>query len=95
MSYTLAELRNVPDEVLVEHHDSVAQHTSVGVNYYLAELERRDRERHDHAMRDLTAQMRDLTQDVRDLTRTIKTLTIGNVLVATVAMVVAVTALVS
>lgn len=95
MSYTLADLRNTPDELLIDGHDRAAKNAVVSVNYYLAELERRDRERHDEAMHGLTVQMRDLTQDVRDLTETIKTLTLGNIIVASMAMIAAVVALVS
>lgn len=42
MSYTLKELRAIPTERLIVEHDHHAQHTVVGVQYYLDELARRD-----------------------------------------------------
>lgn len=45
MSYSIAKLRALTDEELIAQHDRQAQNTSVGVNYYLDELDRRSRER--------------------------------------------------
>jgi hypothetical protein len=42
MARTIADLRAMSDEDLVRAHDSHAQHTVVGINYYLEELARRD-----------------------------------------------------
>lgn len=45
MSYSIEKLRSLPDEELIAQHDRQATMTSVGVNYYLDELDRRSRER--------------------------------------------------
>lgn len=45
MSYSIEKLRSLKDEELITQHDSHAQNTMVGVNYYLDELDRRSRER--------------------------------------------------
>jgi hypothetical protein len=47
---TLAELRGISDEELVARHDQVATHLDPSVNYYLAELARRDQDRQTQAM---------------------------------------------
>jgi hypothetical protein len=50
MSEPLKELYALPDDELVKRHDEHAQHTQVGTNHYLRELERRDRDRQTRAM---------------------------------------------
>ena len=45
MSYLLAELRKQGDEQLVQEHDELAKSTSVGIQYYLDELDRRSYKR--------------------------------------------------
>ena len=55
MSETLAQLRGLSDEEIIKRHDAKAQppgagHPQIGVNYYLAELARRDQDRHTRAM---------------------------------------------
>lgn len=45
MSYSIEKLRSLTDEELIAEHDEQAQRTSVGVSYYLEELDRRSRER--------------------------------------------------
>jgi hypothetical protein len=42
VSHTLADLRAKPIAELIAEHDHLAKTTSVGVNYYLDELARRD-----------------------------------------------------
>lgn len=43
MAMNLHQLRETPDERLIELHDEIAGNTNVlGINYYLAELQRRD-----------------------------------------------------
>jgi len=42
MSRSIAELRNVSDDELIRNHDKLARNTSIGVNYYLIELARRE-----------------------------------------------------
>lgn len=50
MSYSLNQLRKVTDEQLINAHDEQAKHTSVGIQYYLDELDRRSRQRHETAI---------------------------------------------
>jgi hypothetical protein len=42
MSHPLKELRAMSKDELIANHDHLAKTTSVGVNYYLDELARRD-----------------------------------------------------
>lgn len=42
MSYKLHDLQSMPFEELEKQHDEAAQHTTMGVNYFLDELHRRD-----------------------------------------------------
>ena len=55
----------------MRRHDAAAQNTSVGVNYYLEELARRDAQRQG-------AEVVKLTRDVRNLTIWIAVLTVAN-----------------
>ena len=55
MSYSIRELRAVSDDDLIEKHDAQAKNTSVGVDYYLEELNRRSRERATDASNKLAA----------------------------------------
>jgi hypothetical protein len=50
MAEPLRELRALPDDELVRRHDHAAATTVVGVDYYLAELARRDQDRQTQAM---------------------------------------------
>jgi hypothetical protein len=43
MSFIIKDLRNTSDEELIHLHDALVAVTSVGVNYYLEELQRRER----------------------------------------------------
>lgn len=45
MSLKLKELRKLNDEQLIERYDESAKHTSVGLNYYTEELNRRSNEK--------------------------------------------------
>ena len=45
MSLKVADLHAMSDEKVIAHHDSTAEHTLVGTNYWMDELERRSRER--------------------------------------------------
>jgi CHASE3 domain sensor protein len=45
MSFSIAQLRAMSDAELIATHDALARNTSVGINYYLDEIERRERER--------------------------------------------------
>ena len=51
---TISTLRGLSDEELIEWHDQLAGATTVGVNYYLAELQRRTVERQGRLMIRLT-----------------------------------------
>lgn len=42
MAPRLSALRTMTDEQLIEAHDSMAPHTSIGIAYYLDELRRRE-----------------------------------------------------
>jgi hypothetical protein len=78
MSLSLKDLRALPTYQLIEQHDQVATHTSVGVNYYLQELERRDNQA-------ATTEMVRLTRLVAILTCVITALTAVNVIAVFVA----------
>ena len=81
--FLLKDLRSISRDELIERYDNLVPSTSVGVNYYLEELHRRD-------LDDQGQRMLELTQDMRDLTDTIKKLTIFNVVVASAAFIVAI-----
>lgn len=51
---TLARLRSLSDEDLIQAHDERARHLSAGVDYYLAELRARETERMTRRMLHLT-----------------------------------------
>ena len=72
LSLSLKNLRALPTDQLIEQHDRAATHTSVGVNYYLQELERRDQQA-------ATKEMVRLTRFVAILTGVITALTAINV----------------
>jgi hypothetical protein len=50
MAETLAELRGLPDEELIQRHDKQAGTAEPNVNYYLTELARRDLDRQTSTM---------------------------------------------
>lgn len=54
MSETIKDLRALTIEQLIEAHDQVALHTTVGVTYYLDELSRRENERRTRTIEGLT-----------------------------------------
>ena len=55
MSWSMAQLRDMSDDELIEAHDRLAQSTqSIGVNYYLEELARRHSARQQATMLRLT-----------------------------------------
>ena len=51
---TIAELRSLSDQELVEQHDKLAESTAVGISYYLSEIERRRVDRQGRQMLQLT-----------------------------------------
>ena len=61
MAETIEELRNLPDEEVIQRHDSAAVHTVVGTQHYLDELARRDAVRQGERMERLTASINRLT----------------------------------
>jgi hypothetical protein len=54
MAKTIADLQSLSDDELVEQYDKLAGSTQVGINYYLAELERRRVDRQSRQMLRLT-----------------------------------------
>ena len=84
MSYTLEQLRAVPSEELVHAHDQTATHTSVGVDYYLNELARRDAHAQGEHMVAQGQRVADMTRTIKNLTWVVAALTVAN-LVAVIA----------
>ena len=56
MSYSIEALRALSDEQLIREHDELAVFTSVGVDFYMEELDRRSRERSTEASNRLARQ---------------------------------------
>jgi hypothetical protein len=54
MTRSIRELRDASDDELIRNHDMLARNTSVGVNYYLDELARRESARQQATMIRLT-----------------------------------------
>lgn len=75
---TLAELRALPDDELVEAHDFHVTHASAGWTLCRDELERWQRAQHD-------ARIADLTTRIYWLTVTITLTTIANLLIFAVS----------
>ncbi len=68
MSETIAQLRAMTDEDLIERHDHLAETTTVGTGHYLDELRRRDAARSEKQMIAMTEQVRLLTWAIAALT---------------------------
>jgi hypothetical protein len=68
VSETVANLRARSTEDLVEAHDRLAANTSVGVNYYLEELARRDSQAIADRIADSTTATRDEVERLATLT---------------------------
>jgi hypothetical protein len=68
MAYTLKELRAMGDEQLIAEHDNLAQSTTLGINYFLDELKRREQNRQTDTMLLYTRRMLWLTVFVAVLT---------------------------
>lgn len=51
---SLIELRSLSDDELIGQHDLLASTTGVGIDYYLGELERREREKQNRLLVRLT-----------------------------------------
>lgn len=54
MSYKYNELVNLSDEELIQKYDDKASYTSVGINYYMEEIQRRRTEKSNRLMVKLT-----------------------------------------
>lgn len=54
MAYKISDLRAMSDEELIARHDKEAPSATAGVNYYLAELDRRENRRRTDTMLRLT-----------------------------------------
>lgn len=61
MAKTIAELRAMSDDELIEQYDKLAGRTQVGTGFYLAELERRQADRQNRLMIGLTVAIAALT----------------------------------
>ena len=68
MAKTLKELRGMTRGQLVASHDEQARDTVIGLNYYLREIERRDRDGQTRAILRCTSQMRWMTVAIMTLT---------------------------
>lgn len=75
MSETIAELRLLDDDELIERHDRSAEHTVVGVQHYLDELRYRQQSR-------IVEKTETLTKYILWLTAVVTFLTVVNVGVA-------------
>jgi hypothetical protein len=73
-------LRGLTDEQLIEAHDRLAEGTIAGTGAYIAELERRERDRQ-------AAQMMRLTRSMARLTWVMAALTLISAAAAVVALV--------
>lgn len=49
-AFTLRELRNKSDDDLIKDHDELASRTTIGINYYREELDRRSRDKQEKVM---------------------------------------------
>lgn len=54
MVYSIEQLRKLSDDQLIRDHDKKARDTVVGTQYYMDELDRRSRTRHENVMLKLT-----------------------------------------
>lgn len=79
IAVTLAKLRALSDDELVELHDKAAQNTTVGIQYYLDELNHRSQNEQTQVMLRYTKQMLWFTVFVA-------LLTVVNVVVAVVPL---------
>ena len=68
MSQSIEALRKLSDDEVIALHDSVAQHTQVGVQFYLDEVNRREQNKQTDLMVKYTKQMLGLTVFVAALT---------------------------
>ena len=74
MAESIAELRKLSDEDLVNRHDQLASSTVVGTHHYLDELQRRDQQR-------LAQTMLKYTRWITVMTAVVTTVTIINIAV--------------
>jgi hypothetical protein len=75
MAESIKQLRQLTDDEIIARHDKHAQSTSVGTNHYLTGLARRDQEKHDQVMLDLTEKMLEYTETVVKFTKWIVVMT--------------------
>ncbi len=86
MAPTLDQLRAMTDDQLTRVYDQVAQHTGVGLNFYLEELHRRASDRSADAALELARAAVDEARASRRLAK-------ANMVVAVVAVVVSIAAI--
>jgi hypothetical protein len=77
MSHPLEELRSLSREELIARHDRIAQHTDVGIKYYLEELARRDSAEQTTEIVKLNRDMAQESKEIRRLTRWVAVLTVA------------------
>ena len=92
-AFSLAELRQLPDEELIQRHDALAKSADENVNTYRRELARRDQDRQTAQMLRYTEQMLDYTREVASLTMTIQRLTIAITILTVITAVATIVAL--
>jgi hypothetical protein len=68
MAYTLAELRSLSTDDLMQEHDEQAPRTQVGLNYYRDEILRREVEAQQNRIERMTATIQRLTWAITVLT---------------------------
>ena len=80
MSYSLKDLRSVPTEELIAMHDKLASWTQPSVSYCLGEIKRRDDEKTNAEMLEISRQMRRHSRWITAMTVVITVATIANLL---------------
>jgi cytidylate kinase len=70
-----AELRAMPREQLVRMYDQEAKRVTVGLDFILAEIARRDADDHEKAMGEINRDMHAMTKEMKLLTRVMTVLT--------------------
>lgn len=78
LAKTYEELRQQSDEELMALHDADAQHTQVGISYYLEELARRRAARQGDAVEKMTSSIERLTKVIAVLTALATFITLVN-----------------
>lgn len=75
MSLSYEQLTNLSDEELIERYNEHAQHTIVGIDYYMEEIQRRETEKSNRIMVNCT-------KAITYMTAVMLLATIANVIIA-------------